>query len=111
MGRGGNLLEEDLSLSRIHVDNISRSVNNQIEVNLTETNLSRIQILQIFGRMGVKTSLRYLDMRGCDVRIVTEYVYTLAKQNCHFILHDFDRNLIDKIVGERFFGNKGFAQS
>ena len=112
MGEGTCLRKMDLrcrDLSRIHHEDIGRAVNNLIEVNLMETNLSNIQILQIFGRMGVKTSLRYLDMRGCEVRIVPEDVYALAKQQCHFILHDFNRNLINKIVRERIFGNKGFV--
>ena len=93
-------------LSRIPSEVIARAVNNLTEVNIMETYLSDDQILKIFIRMSEKTSLRHVDIRGSDIRIVPEDVFRRAKQKCHFILHDFDRNLNDKIVRERIFGNK-----
>eukprot|EP00092_Neocalanus_flemingeri_P036744 GFUD01040001.1.p1 GENE.GFUD01040001.1~~GFUD01040001.1.p1 ORF type:complete len:578 (+),score=190.16 GFUD01040001.1:47-1780(+) len=109
MGKESCLRKLDLQyrdLSRLPSEVIARAVNNLTEVNLMETNLSDDQILMIFARMSEKTSLRYLDIRGSDVRIVPDDIYRKAKQKCHFILHDFDRNLKNKNVKERFFGNK-----
>ena len=93
-------------LSKVDDDDIARAVNNLTEVNIMETNLSSSQIQNIFARLCEKSSLKYLDIRGCDIRILSAATFKLAKQKCHFILHDFDEELKKKIVREKIFGNK-----
>ena len=92
-------------LSRVDDDDIARAVNNLTEVNIMETNLSSSQIQNIFVRLCDKSSLKYLDIRGCDIRILSEATFKLAKQKCHFILHDFDVQLKKKVKREKIFGN------
>ena len=101
MGEGTCLRKMDLrcrDLSRIPADDIARAVNNLTEVNLMESKMSDSQKKSIFIRMSQKTCLRYLDIRECDIRSLPKDIYGLAKQKCHFILHDFDRDLKNRIV-------------
>ena len=93
-------------LSRIDPCILAKAVNNLRVANIMDTLLSDQQIQSIFDEVSEgATKLRYLDIRGSDLRILDKQIYIRAKQKIDFIFHSLDDGLENFIVAERVFGN------
>ena len=95
-------------LSSVPSQIFAEAVTNIEEVILLETKLTMDQILKTFQKMTKKKILQYLDIRGCSLEGVTKDLFLGARENCHFILHDYDSDVLPKIFisDTREFGNK-----